>query len=76
MENQNEKNELNFLTKKLMRRENDILNIRKRLDEVLDKLDQLQVQHDEMANYIVAKEGKLAYLERFCFLKCDKPIEN
>lgn len=38
--------EVEYLQKKLERKNNDIFNIRKRLDQVLDELDMLKVENN------------------------------
>ena len=56
------------LKRKLSRRETDIVNIRKKLDETLNKLDELQTEHDVLENYIIQKIGKHAYRDKFCYV--------
>ena len=62
-----ETKQVKCLTKKLVRRECDIVNIRKKLDETLNKLDELQTEHDALVEYIIQKEGKHAYRDKFCY---------
>ncbi len=56
-----------------MRRDCYIEELQQKLSETFDKLDDATTFSDELSKYIIEKEGKFAYRDKFAYIPIKRP---